>query len=204
MPRAISMAKRQAVIDQLVKGVSMTQIASSLGLSYGTVWGLCKRYRESGSDGLKPHYENCGNRQSQYEDLLHRSARCLKTWHRGWGGGRIRGLLKQKYPDKSIPPARTLQRWFKQNGQIKEKTKLPKEDNLWARRVHQVRQVDAKEHLKLANGQKACWLNIEDEYSSGVLDPPVFSLSKDLTGTGPTSTTSAHQTFSNQGYARFY
>ena len=122
--------------------------------------------------------------------MIYRAARCLKAWHPGWGGGRIRGLLKQKYPGKALPHPRTIQRWFKDNGQIRVKTQLPEEDAHWANRVHEVRQIDAKEHLQLANGQKACWLNIEDEYSSAVLDPPVFPLCQDQSGTGTTGTTS--------------
>lgn len=186
------MAKRQVIIEQFVKGHSMAQIARSLDLSYDTVWRLCQRYKESGSDGLKPHYDNCGRSEPEYEALIYRAARCLKNWHPGWGGGRIRGLLKQKYPGKALPHPRTFQRWFKDNGQIEVKTQLPQEDNRWATRVHEVRQVDAKEHLRLAAGQQACWLNIEDEYSSAVFDPPVFPLCQNQSSTRRTSAKSTY------------
>ncbi|MVM42152.1 hypothetical protein GO730_38195 [Spirosoma sp. HMF3257] len=42
--------------------------------------------------------------------------------------------------------------------------------------VHNIWQVDAKEQLKLANGQPACYLTITEEYSGAWLDSLVFPL----------------------------
>lgn len=190
MPLAVSMAKRHQVIKLFDSGKPMSEISVSLGLSYGTVRQLCKNYEAHGLAGLAPKYENCGSSAPKYEALIYRAVRCLRTWHEGWGAGRIQALLAQKYPGKALPSTRTIQRWFRRNGQIKLKSKQPKEGRQRAKKVHQVRQIDAKEELKLANGQQACWLNIEDEFSSAVLDPPVFPLRENLASTGLTSTTS--------------
>ena len=57
--------------------------------------------------------------------------------------------------------------------------KAPKEQARWAKHLHEGWQIDAKEEILTANGYKNCWLNIVDEHSGTVIDPPVFPLQKD-------------------------
>ena len=75
-----------------------------------------------------------------------------------------------------LPNVRTFYRWFHWNKQIRSKSKVPKQQAQWARHLHQGWQIDAKEEMQTLDGQKSCWLNIVDEHSGTVIDPPVFSL----------------------------
>jgi hypothetical protein len=180
MAAATSMAKRQHIIEQFIAGKPMLQISKEEGLAYLTVWEVCRRYKEQGVAGLKPRYDNCGGKVHGSDELVWRAVRCLKHWHPGWGAGRIRAKLRQKYPHLALPCLRTLQRWMVANGQNKPRSHPPKEPRHWAREVHEVRQVDAKEEIVLANGEKVCWLNIEDEKSGAIIDPVVFPLQENL------------------------
>jgi hypothetical protein len=51
---------------------------------------------------------------------------------------------------------------------------LPKTKPRQAKNLHEGWQIDAKEEMRLADGSKSSWLNITDEYSGMVIDPPVF------------------------------
>ena len=180
MPIAISTAKRLSIIEQYEKGKSLLQISKDEKISYATVHRLYHRYKEKGISGLTPHYNRCGSKQLKSSKLIVRAVRCLKTWHPSWGAGRIKTKILQKYPQAQLPSSRTLQRWFRNNGQNKPQSKPPQSARRWAKSVHDVWQIDAKEEVRLANGQKVCWLNITDEKSSAIIDPPVFSLQKDM------------------------
>jgi len=81
-------------------------------------------------------------------------------------------------PELKLPHYRTFNRWFHWNNQLEVSTKsvLPKVNARTAKRLHEIWQIDAKEEMIIADGSKNCWLNITDEYSGTVIDPPVFSL----------------------------
>ncbi len=81
-------------------------------------------------------------------------------------------------PGPELPHCRALNRWFHWNGQAETPPRpaLPKARRRDAKHLHEGWQADAKEEMEAADGTMDCWLNITDEYSGTVIDPPVFPL----------------------------
>ena len=173
------MAVRQLIVDQYQQGIPKSKIACNLQIGRTTVHTVISRYTEQGELGLKPKYDNCGKTRPEDTDFIFRAIRCMRTWHPNWGGDKIRSKMLQLRPELDLPQVRTFYRWFHWNKQIVSKSKVPKEPPRWAKYLHEGWQVDAKEEIRTANGDKNCWLNIVDEHSGTVIDPPVFPLQKD-------------------------
>lgn len=176
MPRSKDMGLRLRIIEGHQKGQSLRDLAFEHGISYVTVQMLCIRYNTSGVEGLKPRYGHCGKRRPDSRDMSYRAVRCYKTWHPTWGAQKIRTELLLKDPDLKLPGIRTLQNWFHSNGQTTRRSKQPRTEAHWAKSVHEVWQIDAKEEMQTLDGRKNCWLNIKDERSGAVIEPPVFPL----------------------------
>jgi transposase len=116
MPRAISVPVRRAIAERHQAGEALTKIALDLGLSYGTVRDLWGRYRRRGEAGLAPEYHRCGRRRSTRLPRMMRAACWLKRHHPSWGARLIRDLLVRRWPERTIPRPRSLQRAFRLAG----------------------------------------------------------------------------------------
>jgi hypothetical protein len=173
------MGIRQSIIDLHQKGTSISSLARTFEVSRGTVHTLVKRYQSQGQAGLKPRYANCGKSRPTAEDFVYRAVRCFKTWHPSWGGEKIHAELLRLHPDLPLPCPRTFYRWFQWNGQTTPKTRLPNPEGQWAKQVHEGWQIDAKEEIPIADGSRKSWLNITDERSGTIIDPPAFPPQKD-------------------------
>jgi hypothetical protein len=181
MGGAKAMGLRLQLIEGRKAGKTLEALSQTYQVSYGTVQGLCARYKQLGELGLKPRYANCGNRRRDGRDLVYRAVRCFKTWHPKWGAEKIRAELLLRGPGLNIPPTRTLQQWFVYNGQNRrQRSKIPQSERQWAKAVHEVWQVDGKEELRTLDERKNCWLNITDECSGGIIHPKVFPPEEDL------------------------
>ncbi len=180
MGQSTSMAVRQSIIDQFQDGISISQIASNFHVSRTTVYCLVNRYKTQGEAGLKPLYKNCGKVRPSETKFIFRAVRCMRTWHPGWGGEKIHAELSRMRPNLQLPSVRTFYRWFHWNNQIELSSKVPTEPAKWAKGLHEGWQIDAKEEMRTLDGHKQTWLNITDEHSSTVIDPPVFPPQKNL------------------------
>jgi hypothetical protein len=98
----------------------------------------------------------------------------LKRLHPRWGAGLIRLLLQQKWPTRQVPHERTLQRWFQAAGLQPARQRRPGSKRQRGSAPHEVWEMDAKEHIKLASGHEVSWLLISDEKSGAQLDASVF------------------------------
>ncbi len=174
MGRALPTWMRQRVVQQHLEGTSLAEIARSHNLSYSTVRNCWHRYREGGLDSLAPDYANCGRTGPNEQDLAYRAARYLKFLHRQWGAPLIRLKLQQRYRALPLPSVRTFQRWFKKAGLVPQRKRLPEPKQRWAKAPHEIWQIDAKERITLAEGEKACYLTMVDERSGALLEAPVF------------------------------
>ena len=174
MPVALATARRRRIVEAHRGGESLKAIAQRENLSYSCVRTYWQRYRQRGFEALAPDYQNCGRQGPGSDDLIYRAARYLKYLHREWGAALIRLKLKQRYPDRSLPSVRTLQRWFKKASLTPLRKRLPKAEKPWARAPHEIWQVDAKEQLTLEDGAAACYLSVSDEHSGALLDAPLF------------------------------
>ena len=176
MPLALATALRRRVIDAHLKGEPLNAIAERENLSYSSVRNYWRRYRERGFAGLAPDYQHCGRKRVGDDDLIYRATRYLKFRHRQWGAALIQLKLKQRYPDRTLPSVRTMQRWFKKAGLTPLRKQLPKPDKRWAATPHEIWQIDAKERLTLQDGTQASYLTVTDEHSGALLASPVFPL----------------------------
>lgn len=174
MPSATPLAVRQLVIDLFTAEVSKSEIARRLELSRSTVIAIIRRYEVNGESGLEPTYYNCGPSGPRTDAFLVRAYCCLKRWHSGWGYDRISSLIISKYNSMMLPDRRTVYRWWNTRGLVKSKAKGPPVDHPWAKTLHEGWQVDAKEKMTTADGERCCWFNIVDEASGTVVAPPVF------------------------------
>lgn len=176
MPLAIPLPQRQVIIRQHQQGLSLPQIAQQMGLSYWSVRQIWRQYRDRAEAGLAIHYDRCGSQSHRSDARIYRAACWLKRRHPTWGGGVIRVILQQRWPEVVIPQERTLQRWFQQGGLQPPRPQLPRLPRQRAQQVHEVWQLDGKSHIRLGNGESVSWLNIVDEYSGAQLSVEVFSL----------------------------
>lgn len=176
MPVAISMAVRQSIIDRYKKGERISTLSRLFKVSRGSIYSFIKLEQLEGPDGLRPKYANCGKVRPCSSQFIFRAVRCMRTWHPSWGAEKIRAEMLQMRPELNLPHYRTMNRWFHWNHQISPplKSSLPKTKLRQAKNLHEGWQIDAKEEMRLADGSKSSWLNITDEYSGMVIDPPVF------------------------------
>lgn len=165
---------RQQIVAAHAKGKKLIDIADEQKLSYSTVRNIWKRYKQSGVEGLIAHYHRCGPQGTKSDAIIYRASLWLKRCHRDWGAAMIRIVLQERYAERLIPSERTMQRWFKSAGLHRQKSKLPVVEQRWARHIHDVWQVDAKEQLIIGTNQKSCYLTIVDEKSGCLLDARVF------------------------------
>lgn len=182
MGRALPNWTRRRIVEEHRAGKTLTEIAHQHQLSYSTVCRCWQRYKRQGLEGLTPDYQNCGRAGPDERELPYRAARYLKRLHPGWGAALIRTKLQLRYPDLALPSVRTLQRWFKRAGLSRLRKELPKQERPWAKTVHEVWQVDAKERLSLEEGERACYLTMVDEHSGALLEAPVFPPQPDQPG----------------------
>ncbi len=177
MPKPIPMALRRSIIERYKKGEKISTLARNYNVNRGSIYSLIRRMEQTGNvEGLKPRYGKCGKPRPEESQFIFRAVRCMRTWHPNWGSEKIRAEMLRMRPGLALPHYRTFNRWFHWNGQITTapKSTLPKQSPKRATRLHEIWQIDAKEEMTIADGSKNCWLNITDEYSGAVIDPPVF------------------------------
>lgn len=174
MPVALPLSVRQRIVREKEKGSSLAAISEKHQLSYSTVCRIYRRYQREGTKGLVPHFSNCGlKKPSPRQMLFKRAAVWLKRLHKEWGAGFIKVQLERRY-HKKLPCTRTLQRWFKKAGLVAKKTRFANGQAPLVKRPHDLWQVDAKEKLRLENGERLCYLTIVDQNSGSLLKAFVF------------------------------
>ena len=183
MPLALATAIRRRVVQAHLEGESLKAIAERERLSYSSVRGYWRRYRERGFDGLAPDYDKCGRTSPGRGNVIYRAACFLKHRHQQWGAAFIRVKLEQRYGHEGLPSVRTLQRWFKRAHLTPLKKRIPRPAKAWASAPHEVWQIDAKEQLTLEDGTRACYLTTIDEHSGACLQARAFPPQKHQSST---------------------
>ena len=182
MSKALSTAIRCSIIAEYNKGKNISALSREFSVTRRTIQILLKRYKSSGDLGLQPKYSNCGKERPKETNFIFRAVRFLRHYHPSWGAEKIYSEIKYKYPDRSLPHHRTMTRWFYWNGQLESKCRndISTIDFPAASNPHDCWQIDAKEEMRTADGKKQCWLNIVDEKTGMVIEPPVFPLKKNM------------------------
>lgn len=178
MPSPVSIAKRQSIVALCKKGEKISKVARDFNVSRRTIYRLIECEKANGSKGLQPRYSNCGKKRPDADQFIYRAVRCIRNWHPGWGAEKIHAEMRRMRPDLKLPHHRTFTRWLHWNKQIEVRlhSKLPDQEAEKAGGLHHIWQIDAKEEMEISDGSKNCWLNIVDEYSGTIIQPPVFSL----------------------------
>lgn len=182
MAKATSLAHRELIVSLKKQGHSIRSISEQLDIRFSTVRDIWTAYRKKGESGLQTNYENCGKKKPDSSDLFYRVAIYLKRHHALWGSPYIHAIMKERYGE-DIPSIRTLNRWYRALHLNKARRQLESQQIGKSTAVHNIWQVDAKERLELADGQKACYLSIVDEKSGSWLSSIVFPLWLYLSGT---------------------
>src|SRR5712691_7340837 len=169
MPCPVPVPVRRAIVQRHQEGASLRGIARELHLARDTVRRIWRRYRDQGPAGLAPRYAPCGRRGPRSSRLLFRATVWLRRRHPSWGAGLIRLLLQQRWPDRPVPHERTLQRWLQRAALQRPQRRLPPPNRTGGRRPHEVWQIDARDHVPLADGSQASWLTVVDEASGALL-----------------------------------
>lgn len=155
-------------------GSTFSQIAMELKISIGTAKNWLKRYQSEGESGLIARYKNCGCSVKEEDEKSFRMVRLIKHLHPTWGIPFILVRIKDKYPDLKLQSIRHYQRRLSIEHHHMPKGILPKPFVEKSRTAHDCWQIDAKEHLVLQDGQRACYLNITDEASGAILATQSF------------------------------
>ena len=170
------MAIRQSIVERYKKGEKVSSLSREFKINRSSIYTFINRAESQGIEGLRPKYKKCGKARPIPSQFIFRAVRCMRTWHPSWGAEKIRAELLRMRPELELPHYRTFNRWFHWNKQIKPRLRsnLPSVQIRQAERLHEGWQIDAKEEMSIGDGSKNCWLNITDEHSGMVIDPPVF------------------------------
>lgn len=174
MGQATSLLLRERIQEMRSQGITLASISQQLSVPHGTVKHLCRRFRTMGTAGLAPDYANCGRKPRASSEAYKEQALEQRTLHPQWGAPRIHVEMQQA--GGQPPCIRTLQKWFRKAGVYRPRRQGAEPAIGRARAVHNIWEVDAKEHLVLADGTPGCYLTIGDEKSGGWLEAPVFPL----------------------------
>ena len=173
MPRPLPVPVRQALFRLWQQGVEASQIAAALGIPCSTVYRMLQRFRHEGAAAIPPGYHYRADELTPPEVI--RDALDLRREHPTWGAEVILWKLREADPQRNVPTARTLQRWFVRADLTPAPAgRRPKVNLARATTPHDTWQIDAKEHIKLKHNKEASWLRIIDECSGAVLHTTVF------------------------------
>lgn len=176
---------RRQIVNRHKDGEPLTKIAEALAMPYESVRNVWRLYRHEGR--IEPNYAACG-REITASRRVYRAALFLKRCHPSWGAGLIRQIIVDKWPEEAVPHVRSLQRWFRAAGINTPRRKRIRSEHPLGRgkAPHNIWEMDSREQIKLANGEKVSWLVISDEASGSVLEGDVFPLrqSGSVDGTG--------------------
>lgn len=174
MPRPTPMPLRQAILRRWHKGQAVSAIADAVGVVPRTVRHLVRRFRHDGDAAVAASYHYGGTPEPKGSRGLFPTAIQLRQQHPTWGAGLIRVILRRDGAS-ALPSERTLQRWFRRGGVAPAPVgRRPERSEQRAQAPHEIWQMDAKEQVRLANGERVSWLRIVDECSGAVLWTAVF------------------------------
>jgi hypothetical protein len=173
MPVPIAVAIRHQIVERHQGGTSFGAIAKDFEMSYDRVRNVWRLDKKAGR--LTPNYANCGQIGPKVSKRVYRAALFLKQRHPTGGAPLIRQLIREKWQDEPVSTARSIQRWFKKAGLNQARKKPVGEARSGRAQVaHQVWELDSREEIELASGQKGVWLLASDEASGAILNGAVF------------------------------
>lgn len=174
MGQATSLLLRERIQELRSQGITLVSISQQLSVPYGTVKHLCRRFRRLGTAALLPDYSCCGRKERASTASYKEQALEQRILHPLWGAPRIH--VEMQKAGKQLPCIRTLQKWFRKAGAYRPRHQRAEPVIGRSVAVHNIWEVDAKEHLIMADGTPSCYLTMCDEKSGGWLEAAVFPL----------------------------
>jgi hypothetical protein len=177
---------RQKLLERTLAGDSTATLAAAFNLCPRTVRHLRRRFRQRGADAVRPDYRAPERLPHAFPAEVREAALALRREHPTWGAVLIWIALGERRPRRPRPSPRTLQRWFRGAGlgpaprPLRPHRRTPRADA-----PHRIWQVDASEHIALADGEQVCWLRVVDEATGAVLGTAVFPPGNLVTGRAP-------------------
>jgi transposase-like protein len=173
MPKAIAVAVRRQIVERHSGGERLSSIARDLSMPYESLRKVWRYYRHTGQ--LAPNYQACGKRGVRASRRVYRAAVWLKRLHPTWGAALIGQVIQDKWETEIVPHKRSLQRWFVQAGVQAPKPKAEGQARVGrGTAAHNIWEMDSREAIQLARGEKVSWLVVSDEASGAVLGGTVF------------------------------
>jgi hypothetical protein len=173
MPKPIAVAIRRQIVDRREQGERLNRIAADLSMPYESVRKVWRLYRREGR--IHPNYQACGKRGVKASQRVYRAAIWLKVLHPTWGAPLIRQVIRDKWADEQVPHERSLQRWFIAAGVQPKKPKGEGQARHGRGKApHNIWEMDSREAIQLASGEKVSWLLVSDEASGAVLGGEIF------------------------------
>lgn len=179
MPKPVPVPVRQKIWERAAQGESAASLAEFFDLPPRTVRHLLKRAREQGHSGLHPSYRGPARLDHAYPDEVRQAVLASRRDHPTWGAELIRVILADAQPAVVWPSSPTIRRWFRAADLAPAPAPAGRRlgsssSSSRATHPHQTWQVDASEHIPIADKSEVCWLRIVDEATGAVLRTDVF------------------------------
>jgi transposase InsO family protein len=165
---------RTGMIEDWLKGNSITSLSKAYGISRKTIYKWIKRYEKAGKDGLKDNPKTPKKLAKATEQRLVDIIIELKLKHLNWGPKKLRTILVKEYSQEQWPTVSTIGRILQRRGLVKhrrKKTRTPKyaEPFLNCDRPNEVWSIDFKGHFWTGDGKICYPLTISDNNSRFLL-----------------------------------
>ena len=175
MPRAIPVAVRQLIWQRHQQGEATSALAAAYRVSARAVRALLRRLRSGGPAALRPNYHAPPPPPHAKPAECRSAVLQLRRDHPTWGASWLLTVLRQRWPKRPWPAARTVQRWLRAAGlNPAPRGRRPGSNADRATRPHEVWQMDGAECIRLANGEQVCWLRLVDEFTGAALQTTIF------------------------------
>ena len=175
MPQSVPVPVRQKIWERYSQGESVGSLADAFALPPRTVRHLLKRRRDLGLSGLMPSYGPPKLPAHAHPEPIRQAVLDLRRDHPTWGAELIRVRLAKAQPQLAWPNPSTIRRWFRAAGLAHAPAgRRVGASRTRANQPHQTWQIDASEHIRLADQSEVCWLRIVDEATGAVLRTDVF------------------------------
>lgn len=164
---------RQHLVEAvLARRQTLQLICARAGVSRKTAYKWLARFRRRGLPGLRDQSRRPRRSPTR---LPSHWIKAIGQWRRRrphWGAKKIHQQLRQKYPRRRVPCARTIQRWLKRTGWVGPRVRrarrgpaVPHPGLTLARRPNQVWTVDFKGWFRTADGVRQEPLTVRDLFS---------------------------------------
>lgn len=142
------------------------------GISRQTGYKWWRRFLKEGREGLRERSRAPERLGRACEAWVSRAVRKLRRRYPTWGARKLRVVLQRQYPRRTLPCARTMERWLPKREGPARRLRGPvlvfKRFSA-ARGPNEVWSIDFKGWFRTADGSRICPLTVRDQFSWYVL-----------------------------------